>query len=78
MSTEVQESQKWKLHVGIHQGTLVSRDSKLTEHDSLEECRESMRKEGSFLTSMGYYIWFAYAFSPSGKKIILHQGTPYR
>lgn len=35
------ETGKWTLHIGIHRGTLTSRDAEQPKQfDSLEECRE--------------------------------------
>lgn len=76
--SEVQVSQKWKLHIGCHRGTLMSRDSETSEYDSLDACRKSVQEAEEFWSKMGYYVWFAYAFSPSGEKIALHKGTPYQ
>jgi len=72
-----QESKKWKLHIGCHKKTLVSRDSDVREHGSLEDCRCDVQESEEFWKGMGYFVWFAYVICPDGKKVQLHEGTPY-
>lgn len=70
---------KWKFHVGIHRGTLTSRDSEEpVDADSLEQCREWARKAQLNYASLGCQIWFCYAVSPEGERTTLIEGAPYR
>lgn len=68
---------KWNLNIGCHKGTLESRDSNNSEHDSLEECKEEVGRKEKDWSKMGYYVWYAFAIGPDGKRVELHSGTPY-
>ncbi len=68
---------KWYLHLGCHRGTVMSRDSEVTELNSLDECREMVARMHITWAKCGYYIWFAYAMSPQGQRTELHKGVPY-
>ncbi len=67
----------WKLHIGCHNKTLLSRDSGVREHPSLEACKEDVEKSEKFWNSIGYFVWYARAEGPNGEKIDLHEGTSY-
>lgn len=69
--------EKWTLHIGCHRKTLMSRDSDVREHDSLEDCRSDVKNSEECWARMGYYVWFAYAVGPNGEKVKLHEDTPY-
>lgn len=73
-----QVSGKWKLSIGCHKGTLMSRDSDQVELDSLEACEEYVKESEKFWQQIGYFVWFANAFAPDGTKHQLHPGTSYR
>lgn len=75
---ENQEKGKWKLHIGCHRGTLVSRDSDVRTHDSLEACQKDVAESEAFWAGFGYFVWFAEAKSPNGENIKLHPGTHYQ
>ena len=72
------ENAKWSLTIGIHRGTITSRD---TEHpkqmDSLEACQKEVNRAELEYARFGCYIWFARAVDPEGKTYRLHPGTPY-
>jgi hypothetical protein len=77
----------WKFNIGIHRGTLTSRDSQVVaEHfddhtkplTSLEEVTETAKKWQSTYARSGYVIWFAKALSPEGTETTVLQGTSYR
>jgi hypothetical protein len=69
---------KWKFHIGIHRGTLTSRDSENPkELGSLEECQKAAQDALRDYTRLGCYIWFCYAISPEGERITLIEGEPY-
>jgi hypothetical protein len=69
---------KWKFHVGIHRGTMTSRDMEQPkELDSLYECTKAAHSALLGHASMGCYIWFCYAISPEGERITLIEGAPY-
>ncbi len=69
----------WSLNYGIHNGTLMSRDSDTSHgYQSLEAVQahyaESMRNVQGF----GYMCWFAYAVPPEGDRIEIDTPRPYR
>ena len=71
------KSKKWKLYIGCHKGTSVSKESQLREHNSLEDCKCDVNESEEFWGNMGYFVWFAKAVGPDGKVVSLHKGTPY-
>lgn len=68
---------KWKLHAGLHRGTVMSRDAAVYECDSLDGCRRTMASLQLEWASMGCYVWFADAKGPNGESVRIHKGTPY-
>ena len=68
---------KWSLHIGCHRGTLMSRDSTVNNHASLDACREDVREADEAWRRRGCFVWFANAIGPDGEVIKLHPGTPY-
>lgn len=74
---EIMMSQKWKLYIGCHRKTSMSRDSDVREHKSLEDCRRDVKESEDGWRKMGYYVWFARAVGPYGKKVKLHEGVSY-
>lgn len=76
---EKQESLKWKFHIGIHRGTLMSRDAEPPKDvDSLPECRTMALKAMRNYSRLGCLIWYCYAVSPTGERVTLIDGAPYR
>ena len=77
----VNDTGKWLLSFGIHGGTLMSRDSGRTEHDSEEEARQSCREQKDWAASIGYKVWFAQMIAPgapySSGWVTLDRGEPY-
>jgi hypothetical protein len=68
----------WKLQVGCHRGTIVSRDSQTVETkyhdssqplDSLEDCIECAEAWRRNYAMGGYRLWVAKAVSPQGETI---------
>lgn len=86
--TAVPEQKPWRIAIGIHQGTMMSRDfhSVSTKFDdssaplqSLADCIECAQAWRENYRKLGYFIWYAHAIAPDGTKhpgII--PGTPYR
>ncbi|MFA6184281.1 MAG: hypothetical protein WC682_04230 [Parcubacteria group bacterium] len=70
-------SKKWKLNIGCHCKTLMSRDLDVREHDSLEDCKRDVKESEEFWARMGYCVWFAKAIGPDGEKVELHKDTPF-
>lgn len=69
---------KWTLHMGCHGGTITSRDSDSSPHDSYNECMEQYSKNKEFYHSIGYYVWFASITDPEGNEKFHDAGVPYR
>lgn len=70
---------KWEFHVGIHRGTITSRDSEPPKDaESLEQCQEWAREALLGYASLGCHIWYCYAMSPSGERTTLIEGVDYR
>jgi len=80
-------SENWRLSIGVHRGTITSRESEvMSEHfddpskplTSLEECRETAKKWEQQYRSLGCQIWYGRAISPDGFHTPVLQGVPYR
>ncbi len=60
---------KWTLKWGITQGDLASRDNGIPENfDSRREAIDELATKRRIYQAIGYTIWYAYLFSPAGKK----------
>ena len=68
---------KYILSLGIHRGTLLSRDSGTSEHDTYKEAYDTYLQRRKFFNSIGYQIWFADIIAPDGTKTHL-ESNPYR
>ena len=69
-------SKPWKLIIGIHRGTLMSRNASESYHDTLEECREVFKKrEKHYTENLGGQIWFAVAKGPGAETVQLTRGS---
>ena len=83
-----EQQRPWRLSIGIHSGTMMSRDSRshtVKFHDSsaplesLEDCIECHQAWEANYRGMGYYIWFASAIAPDGTQHSnLVRSVPYR
>jgi hypothetical protein len=71
------EQAPWLLNIGIHSGTMMSRDSGIhtvkfddptATLESLADCIECAKAWEANYRSMGYYIWFAFAIAPDGTR----------
>ena len=69
---------KWRLHMGCHNGGIVSRDSFNSEKDTEEEVRKLYQKSKRFYRSIGYFVWFATITSPKGEVVLQDNGVPYK
>ena len=77
-SKGLQALDTWTLFLGIHRGTLTSRDSEQPRTlSSLEACREEAGQAESEYRRMGCQIWFGYATGPAGERVKLLEGEPY-
>ena len=64
-----EEGAGWTLSIGIHNGTLTSRDTADPQKlSSLEACQTAVTEAERRYANLGYFIWFADATSPSGEK----------
>jgi hypothetical protein len=71
-------SKEFTLTIGIHSGTLTSRDFEEPKFfDTLEECKfEVVRAEIQY-ARIGCYIWFAHAIDKEDNITKFHPGTHY-
>lgn len=68
----------WTLHIGIHRGTLMSRDIESPRQvSSLTKAREIAMRLFRDYARRGCHCWFCYAESPTGIKIDLIESQPY-
>ena len=49
----------FRLHYGIHSGTLTSRDSESSNHATLEEAIAQVEKNEKDYAALGCQLWFA-------------------
>lgn len=72
---------KYILNHGCHNGTMMSRDSTSSKHNTEEEEEEeayqAYLEHRKFYRSIGYQIWFAEIVRPDGSKRHL-ESNPYR
>ncbi len=72
------DQKKWIFHVGIHLGTITSRDSENPKPmDSLEQCRNAAETARREYASMDCQIWYCYAISPEGECTTLIESEYY-
>lgn len=72
------ETPKWTLFLGIHRGTLTSRDSEPPKPlDSLEECEQQGKTALQEYERLGCQCWYCYAISPTGERHTIVKGQPY-
>jgi hypothetical protein len=74
---DLEQQTPWRLSIGIHSGTIMSRDSGIhtvkfddptAPLESLADCIECAKAWEANYRSFGYYIWFATAIAPDGAK----------
>lgn len=67
---------KYMLEIGIHNGTLVSRDSEQPKfYDTEDEALSEFYKARTWYRSIGYMIWYAYLTNPDGNKRVLETNS---
>ena len=66
----------FKLNIGCHRGTVNSRDSLVMGHDdkgspleTLDDVKALAQSMEHNYNSVGYYLWFAHAITPTGEVI---------
>jgi hypothetical protein len=71
---------KYGLWIGIHRGTLTSReDSNPTfEYETYQEAVAAFEREAHHFARLGRYIWHASIIAPDGTRSMLVDGAPYR
>lgn len=68
----------WTLHVGIHRGTLTSRDREQPKPmTSLQACADAAKAAFREYACMGYQCWFCYAVGPDGVRHTLIESQSY-
>lgn len=75
---EQQGNGKYRVIVGCHKGTLMSRDSTNNAFDTEAECLDHYTRFCENLRGTGYVLWYAKIIDPDGKTIFYKNGTPYR
>jgi len=71
-------STDWTLHLGIHRGTITSRDAESPKPlKSLKACRTEASRAEQQYQQIGCQIWFCYAVGPNDKRVTLIEGVPY-
>jgi len=77
----VNDTGKWLLAFGLHRGTLMSRDSGRSEHDSREDAEASYREQKAGAARIGCKVWFAQIIAPgepwSTGWVTIDHGEPY-
>lgn len=56
----------YKLNIGCHRNTIISRDSEVREFDSRQEAYDDYLSAKKFWRSIGYIVWFAKITHPDG------------
>jgi hypothetical protein len=68
----------YELTIGIHRGTLMSRDVEQSESfKSMDDCIKAVAIAKEWYKNIGYNIWFANVKKPDGTKTTLEQNTNY-
>ena len=68
----------YELTIGIHRGTITSRDVEQPESfESMDDCIKAVAKAKTFYSGIGYKIWFAEVKSPDGTKTTLERNMNY-
>jgi hypothetical protein len=77
--SEDNEEKPWKLHMGCHQGTLMTRDvGDIIGCNSEEECRSVAETIRARWKRSGLKVWFAQAKGPNGENVKVLESEPYR
>lgn len=68
----------YELTIGIHNGTLMSRDVEQPESfESMDDCIKAVAKAKEWYKNIGYNIWFANVKELDGTTTTLEQNTNY-
>ena len=68
----------YELTIGIHCGTITSRDVEQPESfESMGDCIKAVAIAKTFYSGIGYNIWFANVKKPDGTTTTLEQNTNY-
>ena len=72
MNEITENTKKWELIIGIHNGTLMSRDvERPKSFDTYDEVVAEWKSARESYHRFGYTIWFANVTSPTGEKTCL-------
>lgn len=77
MKITPENDKPFRLHIGCHSGTMVSRDSTTEHYSTLEEAREAIRKSEEFYSQIGSYLWFATVYDKDNKRVHNVNGVSY-
>lgn len=72
----------WSHHLGIHRGTMMSRDDDERKgYESLEAVQQASDEAFKYFESRGYHCWFSYAYPPGRdieKRVVVRKSVHYR
>ncbi len=65
----------WKLDVGMHKGTMMSRDTIIVDCDdeykpleTFDDCLRVAKEHQARYAGFGAYLWYAHAIAPDGTR----------
>ena len=69
----------YELTIGIHCGTITSRDIEEPKQlETMEDCITEVKRAEENYAKWGYVIWFADVITPEGKIVNLDSNSNYR
>jgi hypothetical protein len=80
MAVTVTGGGSWRLCVGTHTGTMMSRDSDSQPYPDEKTARAAWAEQERTIAAAGHKVWFATLFPPEGsgqEPVTLHAGVPY-
>lgn len=73
-----EQNGRWKLFWGYHRGDYSSLSANAEYFATEQEAEDHYRRQKKHLLRYGYFIWFAYLYTPEGKQLRLDLSTPYK
>lgn len=65
----------WRLVVGSHAGTVMSRDVLEERHNSLKDCEKSVGQFEKEYGKRGLALWYATAYGPKQEKVEIRKAS---
>jgi hypothetical protein len=69
---------RWKLFWGYHRGDYSSQNANAEYFETEQDASDYYSRQKEHLLRHGYFIWFAYLYTPEGKQLRLDLSTPYK